>query len=184
MIGDFQRKNVGNHQFFLLFLLTFLRKKTIIVSRCVSKWVKVSRYELGVKGVVGMFCSQFLHTLDEKNRFKIPAALRDELGLKTYLIKSPDSDTRCIFLYSEEGWNELYREFNQGSEHNQAMRRMARKILSSVISGEVDKGGRLTLNATLKEYAGIENEVHIVGNNNHEHINTAITVYKIKRIKS
>ena len=35
-----------------------------------------------------MFCSQFDHALDEKNRFKIPAALRDELGLKTYLIKS------------------------------------------------------------------------------------------------
>lgn len=114
-----------------------------------------------------MFCSQFDHALDEKNRFKIPAALRDELGLKTYLIKSPDSETKCIFLYSEAGWNELYKEFNQSGEHNQAMRRMARKILSGVVSGEVDKGGRLTLNAALKEYAGIDGEVHIVGNNNH-----------------
>ena len=59
------------------------------------------------------------------------------------------------------------KEFNQSGEHNQAMRRMARKILSGVVSGEVDKGGRLTLNAALKEYAGIDGEVHIVGNNNH-----------------
>ena len=114
-----------------------------------------------------MFCSQFKHTLDEKNRFKVPASLRDELGLKTYLIESPDSETRCIFLYSEEGWKELYREFNQGNEYSQARRRMARKILSSVISGEVDKGGRLTLNSELKKYAGIDGEVCIVGNNNH-----------------
>jgi MraZ protein len=120
-----------------------------------------------MKGDADMFCGQFAHSLDEKNRFKVPAAMRDELGSKTYLIKSPDSDTRCIFVYSEEGWNELYREFNQGNEHNQAMRRLARKILSSVISGDVDKGGRLTLNALLKEYAGIDNEVCIVGNNNH-----------------
>ena len=114
-----------------------------------------------------MFCSQFDHALDDKNRFKIPAALRDELGVKTYLIKSPDSETNCIFLYSEAGWNELYKEFNQSGEHNQAMRRMARKILSGVVSGEVDKGGRLTLNSALKEFAGIENEVCIVGNTRH-----------------
>jgi MraZ protein len=31
----------------------------------------------------------------------------------------------------------------------------------------VDKGGRLTLNSALKEYAGIEDAVQIVGNNNH-----------------
>lgn len=114
-----------------------------------------------------MFCSQFKHSLDDKNRFKVPASLRDELGTKTYLIKSPDSDTKCIFMYSENGWNDLYKEFNQGNEHNSLMRRMARKILSSVISGEVDKGGRLTLNAALKEYAGIKDEIYIVGNNNH-----------------
>lgn len=142
----------------------------IIVVQSVSEWVKVSRFEMSLdqaKGVVGVFCSQFDHALDDKNRFKIPASLRDELGLKTYLIKSPDSETKCIFLYSEAGWNELYKEFNQAGEHNQAMRRMARKILSGVVSGEVDKGGRLTLNAALKEYAGIDGEVHIVGNNNH-----------------
>ena len=59
-------------------------------------------------------------------------------------------------MYSEQGWNELYKEFNQGGEHNQERRRLARKILSGVVYGEVDKGGRLTLNSTLKEYAGIK----------------------------
>ena len=119
------------------------------------------------KGVSVMFCSQFSHNLDEKNRFKVPASLRDELGVKAYLIKSPDADTKCIFIYSEEGWNELYKQFNQGAEHNQQRRRLARKILSGVTCGEVDKGGRLTLNLNLKEYAGISDSVQIVGNNNH-----------------
>lgn len=114
-----------------------------------------------------MFCSRFKHSLDDKKRFKIPANLREELGVKTYLIKSPDSDTKCIFLYSEEGWNELYRQFNQGDEHNQQKRRMTRKILSSVVCGDVDKSGRLTLDTELKDYAGIADEVLIVGNNNH-----------------
>ena len=113
------------------------------------------------------FCGQFQHNLDDKNRFKIPANFRDAVGTKVYLIKSPDSDTRCIFLYSEEGWNELYSQFNKGDEYNQATRRKQRKILSGVVYGEVDKTGRLTLNAMLKEYAGIVDSVQLVGNNKH-----------------
>lgn len=113
------------------------------------------------------FCGLFQHNLDDKNRFKIPASFRETVGTKVYLIKSPDSDTRCIFLYSEEGWNELYSQFNKGEEYNQATRRKQRKILSGVVCGEVDKTGRLTLNATLKEYAGIVDSVQLVGNNKH-----------------
>lgn len=129
--------------------------------------LKCLNFATRVERGVGMFCSQFSHNLDEKNRFKIPASMRDELGVKAYLIKSPDIDTKCVYLYSESGWNELYKEFNQGGEHNQERRRLARKILSGVVYGEVDKGGRLTLNSALKEYAGIEDSVQIVGNNNH-----------------
>ena len=115
----------------------------------------------------GVFCGQFHHNLDEKNRFKVPSSFREELGTKVYLIKSPDSATNCIFMYSENGWNELYRQFNSGDQYNQETRRKTRKILSSVVYGEVDKNGRFTLNAGLKSAVGIGEELQIVGNNNH-----------------
>ena len=115
-----------------------------------------------------MFCGQFTHTLDEKNRFKIPASLRAKMGgVEAYLIKSPDSGAKCIYLYTEEGWNDLYIQFTKGDIHDENSRRVSRKILSGVVYGEMDKGGRLTLNASLKEYAGIEDEVCIVGNTRH-----------------
>ncbi len=113
------------------------------------------------------FCGQFLHTIDDKNRFKVPASMREGLGLKVYIIKSPDPDTRCIYLYSEDGWQEVYEQFNKGNVHNAATRRMARKILSKVMYAEVDKGGRITLNATVKEFLGVENEVYVIGVNKH-----------------
>lgn len=113
------------------------------------------------------FCCQYLHNLDDKNRFKIPAAFREMLGTSLYLIKSPDLGTKCIYVYSESGWNELFEQFNLGEQHNEATRRKSRKILSSVVYGEVDKSGRFTLNAALKGYAGIEGEVLCVGNNKH-----------------
>ncbi len=119
------------------------------------------------KRSVGMFCGQFIHTVDEKNRIKIPAVLRDELGTKTYCIKSPDAGTKCIYLYSEEGWGRVCEQFNKTEQYNETTRRIARKILSGVVCGEVDKGGRLTLNSVLREYAGISGEVNIYGGINH-----------------
>ena len=40
-----------------------------------------------------MFCGQFNHTLDDKNRFKVPASLRNKMGVEAYLLKSPDPST-------------------------------------------------------------------------------------------
>ena len=114
-----------------------------------------------------MFCGQFVHTLDEKNRFKVPASLRSKMGIETYLIKSPDPSAKCIYMYSEEGWNELYEQFTKGVHHDETTRRVSRKILSGVVYGEIDKGGRLTLNSQLKEFAGIESDICIVGNIHH-----------------
>ncbi len=114
-----------------------------------------------------MLCGQFTHTVDEKNRIKIPAAFREELATKTYCIKSPDAGTKCIYLYSEEGWKNVCEQFNTTGVYNETTRRIARKILSGVVCGEVDKGGRLTLNGALKEFAGIDGEVVIYGGVSH-----------------
>ncbi len=114
-----------------------------------------------------MLCGTYVHTVDEKNRIKIPASMREDLGIKTYCIKSPDKGTKCIYLYSEEGWRQVCEQFSNTGVYNETTRRIARKILSGVVCGEVDKGGRLTLNAALKEYAGINGEVHIYGGSTH-----------------
>ncbi len=114
-----------------------------------------------------MFCGQFIHTLDEKNRFKVPASLRSKMGVEVYLIKSPDPGTKCIYMYSEEKWNELYEQFAKTEHHDETTRRISRKILSGVVYGEIDKGGRLTLNSSLKEFAGIKDDICVVGNIKH-----------------
>lgn len=115
-----------------------------------------------------MFCGNFNHNLDEKNRFKIPAKLRSKIeGTEVYLIKSPDAGTKCVYMYTEDGWNQLYELFSNTEIHDEQTRRISRKILSGVVYGEIDKGGRLTLNSDLKEYAGIEKEIYIVGNIRH-----------------
>ncbi len=117
-----------------------------------------------------MLCGDFDHTVDEKNRIKIPAAIREELGVKTYMMKAPDDSTKCIYLYSEEGWQNVCNQLDNMGIYNEDTRRIARKVLSGVVRGEVDKGGRLTLNSGLMDYAFIEDEVHIYGGVSHVEI--------------
>ncbi len=115
-----------------------------------------------------MFCGRFLHTIDDKKRFKVPASMRDELGTRVYLIESPDSTTRCIFLYSEAGWEKVCQALmSDDISHDQTRRRMSRKILSNVVAAEVDKAGRITMNTDVKNYLQVEDEIYLVGNINH-----------------
>ncbi len=109
----------------------------------------------------------FKHSLDEKNRFKVPASVRSKMGVEAYFIKAPDTSTKCVYMYSQEEWEKFCAQFTEFEEDTEETRRISRKYLSGVVYGEIDKGGRLTLNAGLKEFAGIEDEVYIIGNARH-----------------
>ena len=109
----------------------------------------------------------YIHNLDEKNRFKVPAKLRDRIGTELYLIKSPDPEVRCIYAYSEEEWEKLCLSLESKVENTLEGRRATRKLMSRVVFGEVDKGGRFTLNTALKEFAGIQGEICIVNSIRH-----------------
>lgn len=120
------------------------------------------------KGVEEMAVSgTFIHNLDEKNRFKVPSKLRERLGTELHLMKSPDSQVQCIYVYSESEWDNVCKELHDKVGNNLEGRRKARLVISRAVSGDVDKNGRFTLNTALKEYAGIEDEVCIVCNINH-----------------
>lgn len=109
----------------------------------------------------------FIHNLDEKNRFKVPSKLRDRLGTEIHLMKSPDPQLSCIYVYSEQEWDTLCEEIKAKMTNDLDGRRKARRIVSRAVTGDVDKNGRFTLNTALKDYAGISDEVCIVCNINH-----------------
>lgn len=114
-----------------------------------------------------MFQGKHEHSVDEKNRFKVPATFREKLGIKTFIIESPYNDERCLYLYPEAEWDEIVQTFMRGETQTPEQRRMKRKILAGVVCAEVDKGGRITLNAGLKAGVGIESEVFLIGNGKH-----------------
>ena len=107
---------------------------------------------------------EFEHTLDAKGRLAIPSRLRDELGSVFYVTLSMD---RCLSAYSAENWKKF-------SDKVDAMpfvkQRKMRPLFAFAARCEVDGQGRILLPQNLREYAGLDKAVTVVGCNNHAEI--------------
>ena len=104
---------------------------------------------------------EYQHSLDNKGRLFIPAKLREELGEVFFLTLSMD---RCLCAYSAESWRDF-------SEKVAAMpyirQRRMRPLFAHAAKCELDAQGRALIPQSLREYAGLEKNVTVVGCNNH-----------------
>ena len=104
---------------------------------------------------------EYKHTLDNKGRLFIPAKLREELGEVFFLTLSMD---RCLCAYSAENWQVF-------SEKVSAMpyvrQRKMRPLFAHAARCELDAQGRALIPQNLRDYAGLEKNVTVVGCNNH-----------------
>ena len=104
---------------------------------------------------------EYQHSLDSKGRLFMPAKLRDELGDVFYLTISMD---RCLCAYSGESWAVLSERVNAMPYVKQ---RKMRPLFAFAARCEVDGQGRILLPQNLREYAGLDKAVTVVGCNNH-----------------
>lgn len=105
------------------------------------------------------FLGEYKHTLDIKNRAFIPAKFRDALGASFVVCKAPE---KCLFIYSDEQWDKLSDEI-YNLPPDKASRDFQREFFRNADTVEADKQGRITLKASLCEYAGLGKEIVIVG---------------------
>ena len=104
---------------------------------------------------------EYQHALDNKGRIFIPSRLRDELGQVVYITLSMD---RCLSVYGMERWNQLREKVNAMPFVRQ---RKMRPLFAYAIRCELDAQGRVLLPQNLREWAGLEKNVTVVGCNNH-----------------
>ncbi len=111
-----------------------------------------------------MFLGTFEHTLDAKGRLAIPAKLRNSLGEKAVLTRSPD---RCLVLYPMDEWNRLAQQLSQLSQVDRNARDLQYFIFGGASECEIDAQGRIIVPAMLRNYASIDGDVVSVGMNTH-----------------
>ncbi|MCC7075972.1 MAG: division/cell wall cluster transcriptional repressor MraZ [Acidimicrobiia bacterium] len=107
-----------------------------------------------------MFYGEHMHTLDAKGRLTMPAKYRTQLAEGVYVTKGED---RCLQVWSAREWEAKRIEVENRGVATRHDRRMMRGYFGGTQEGELDKQGRILLDAGWREYAGIERDCAVVG---------------------
>lgn len=90
----------------------------------------------------------------------MPAKFREGLGEKFVLTKGLD---HCLFAYPNEEWGILEKKLRSLPLTSKDARAFIRFFFAGACECELDKQGRILIPANLREYAGLEKDVVIIG---------------------
>lgn len=108
------------------------------------------------------FIGEYYHTIDAKNRIIVPAKFREALGVQFVLTQGLDG---CLTIYPESEWDNFTQQLDQLPRTNKQARIFSRFFTAKAASCELDKQGRILVPTGLREYANLEKDVVITGNN-------------------
>lgn len=114
-----------------------------------------------------MFYGEYEHSLDKKGRLILPAKFREVAKSnyieKFYMTRGLDN---CLFMFPEEEWKSQEAKFKSLSFTKSQARKFNRLYFSGAQEVEFDRQGRILMPRYLKEFAGIKNNVMIIGVSN------------------
>lgn len=103
--------------------------------------------------------------LDSKGRMAVPSRFRPhvENDAEGKVVVTIDIDENCLLLYPLPQWVEIECRIQALPTFNPATRRIQRLLIGHATELEVDASGRILLPALLREYAGLQKRVMVVG---------------------
>lgn len=111
-----------------------------------------------------MFFGSFAHTLDDKGRLVIPRKMREETGVKVFIMKGFDG---ALSIYKACEFEKLVNEFNTLPFNKKSARDYLRVQLASTCDLEIDKSGRVQIPSMLLDKFQIGKEVIVIGMGDH-----------------
>jgi len=110
-----------------------------------------------------MFRGSSFHTIDAKGRIIIPARFRE-------VIKSDGNDgvmisrmDRCLVAFPFNEWQNLESKILSMAEKSENMRRFRRVFIGGAFDCLCDKQDRILVPPSLRQYAGLDKEIVLVG---------------------
>ncbi|WP_286235944.1 division/cell wall cluster transcriptional repressor MraZ [Thalassotalea sediminis] len=104
-------------------------------------------------------------TLDSKSRITIPTKYREELvaDCQGKMVCTVDIQHACLLLYPLPEWEEIELKLCGLSSMNPQERLLQQVLLGNASDCEMDKSGRLLINGPLRNHAGLDKNVMLVG---------------------
>lgn len=100
--------------------------------------------------------------MDDKNRVILPSAIRNKLQDDQQLVITIGFD-QCLTLFPRERFEEFVLRADEKGPSAEA-RKLRRKLVGKAREVNLDSQGRLVIPEHLKDEAGIEHSVTVVGN--------------------
>ena len=107
-----------------------------------------------------MFLGTHFPKLDAKGRLILPARFRDDLAAGLVLTKGQE---RCLVVWPRAEFEVYSQRLRTNAQANAQVRAVTRVFFSSAFDESVDAQGRLTIPPVLRDYAGLERELAVVG---------------------
>jgi MraZ protein len=109
-----------------------------------------------------MFLGTHYPRLDDKGRLVLPAKFREALAPGLVLTKGQD---RCIWVWPAAEFAAYAERLNTASRSDAKVQAYQRVLFSGASDEIPDKQGRITVPAVLRQYAGLDRDVVVVGKN-------------------
>ncbi len=156
--------------------VAFLAVFTFFVSDCGEKWCivgnrgifYVSGIACGMRGVgprrADMFRGVSGINIDSKGRMVLPVRYRESLHDGSgCVVLTIDTEEKCLLLYPMASWEDIEKKLAELPGFNPAARRIQRLLIGHATEVPLDSHGRILLPPLLRDYAGIERQVMLVG---------------------
>ncbi|WP_322170017.1 division/cell wall cluster transcriptional repressor MraZ [Acutalibacter caecimuris] len=105
-----------------------------------------------------MLTGEYRHNMDPKGRVTMPSKFREDLGDRFFVCKGLDG---CLFVLSCAQWAKLVEKvsampLSQGKG-------IQRYFFSGAAEVETDKQGRILIPQNLRDHAGLDKDVTVIG---------------------
>jgi len=113
-----------------------------------------------------VFFGETAINLDAKGRLAIPMRYRESIQEQSggqLVLTYSAFDSGALYLYPEEEWKRVRDEVTGLSTFNPGHRSLQRKLVGSASAVEPDGNGRIQLPQTLRQVAGLEKRVVLLG---------------------
>ena len=107
-----------------------------------------------------MFLGTHFPKVDDKGRFVLPAKFRDELGDGLVISKGQE---RCLSIWTVEEFQRQAQAAMSGPSTLKGIRDFQRTFAAGASEEAPDKQGRVTIPPVLRNYAGLDKEIAVIG---------------------
>jgi MraZ protein len=107
-----------------------------------------------------VFLGTYEPRLDDKGRLILPAKFRDQLAPGVVLTRGQE---RCLYAFPVSEFESMHERLRQAPVTSKQARDYLRVFLSGASDEVPDKQGRITIPANLRQYAGLDRDLAVIG---------------------